>query len=146
MNKRIDEEEMRKLLSIYQQHQAQVELIARELGLAQINLEGIERASLAIDTMTKSELMQEMLVPVGGGSFVYAKLADTDKVVVNIGAGVSIEKTAADAKVIMDKRKNDVIEASKKLTSVLQNIENEMAKVQSAIAKLDKAAGSERVV
>lgn len=146
MNKRSDEEELRKLLTVYQQYQAQVEIIARELGLAQINLEGVERASLAIETMKRSDLGREMLVPIGGGSFVHAKLGDTDKVVVNVGAGVSIEKTAADAKEIMDKRKNDIIETSKKLTNVLQNIENEMAKVQSAIAKFEKAAGSEGFV
>ena len=147
MNKRSNEEEFRRLVSVYQQYQAQIEMIARELGLAQINLEGVERASLAIETMKNSDdLGQDMLVPIGGGSFVHTKLADTNKVVVNIGAGVSVEKTAADAREIMDKRKKDIIEASKKLTDVLHSIENEMAKVQSAIEKLEKAAGSERIV
>ena len=38
------------------------------------------------------------MVPIGSGSFVYAKLDMLNKVVVNVGAGISIEKSVPEAK------------------------------------------------
>ena len=53
-----------------------------EFALASSTLEGIK--SQKSDT--------DALIPVGGGSFVRAKLADVSKIVVGVGAGVAIEK------------------------------------------------------
>ncbi len=53
-----------------------------EMTVARNTLEGVRSLSNDADT----------LVPVGGGSFLRAKLADVKKVVVGVGAGVAIEK------------------------------------------------------
>jgi prefoldin alpha subunit len=39
----------------------------------------------------------QVLIPIGGGSYVKARLEDTDRVVVGIGADVSTEKDVASA-------------------------------------------------
>ena len=54
-----------------------------ELNLAQMTLEGVE----------KEAPEAPLFVPIGGGSFVKAKLESSEKVIVGMGAGVSIEKT-----------------------------------------------------
>lgn len=53
-----------------------------EFALASSTLEGIKNQKSDADA----------LIPVGGGSFVRAKLADISKIVVGVGAGVAIEK------------------------------------------------------
>lgn len=53
-----------------------------EFALASSTLEGIKSQKSDADA----------LIPVGGGSFVRAKLADISKIVVGVGAGVAIEK------------------------------------------------------
>ncbi len=40
----------------------------------------------------------ELLVPIGGSSYVKVKLADTNKVIIGVGSGVSVEKTLSEAK------------------------------------------------
>jgi prefoldin alpha subunit len=87
--------------------------------------------------MDQAEEGQEMLVPIGSGSFVHAKLASREKVVLNIGAGVSIEKTVADAREALKARKADVAEASKKLSDVLSKIDQEMQKIQAILGEYE---------
>jgi len=117
------EEEIRRLLAAYQQYQAQSEAIAQQLGLTQMTIQGLDRAILAIDALDSATDGQEMLVPIGSGSFVFAKLASKERVVLNVGAGVSIEKPAAEARESLKVRKAEVAEASKKLSEMLNKID-----------------------
>ena len=95
------EEEVRRLLAAYQQYQAQADGIMHQLSLTQMTAEGLERALLAVEALDTAQVGQEILVPIGSGSFIHGNLASKEKVVLNVGAGVSIEKTAAEAKDIL---------------------------------------------
>jgi prefoldin alpha subunit len=107
------------------------------ISLTQVTAEGLDRALGAVEAMDQAEEGQEMLVPIGSGSFVHAKLASREKVVLNIGAGVSIEKTVADAREALKARKADVAEASKKLSDVLSKIDQEMQKIQAILGEYE---------
>jgi prefoldin alpha subunit len=137
------EEEMRRLLAAYQQYQAQAEGIMRQINLTQITAEGLDRALGAVDALDKAEIGQEILVPIGSGSFIHGKLASKEKVVLNVGAGVSIEKTAAEAKVILSNRKAEVLDGSKKLNDVLAKIDQEMQKIQAVMQQFEESSQSQ---
>jgi prefoldin alpha subunit len=132
------EEEVRRLLMVYQQYQAEAEAIVRQLGLFQLSVEGCEKALKAVEAMETAEDGQEMLVPIGQDSFVHAKLATKDKVIVGVGAGVSIEKSVAEAEESLNKRKSQLVEASGKLNQTLSKIEQEMGKIQSIAAQYEQ--------
>ena len=127
------EEEVRRLLAAYQQYQAQAEGIMHQLSLTQMTAEGLERAQGAVDALDTAEVGQDLLVPIGSGSFIHGKLASKEKVVLNVGAGVSIEKTPAETREILKIRKAEVLEGSKKLNEV-RNI------TQSLFRMLDELA------
>ncbi|MGD0952760.1 MAG: prefoldin subunit alpha [Methanotrichaceae archaeon] len=138
------EEEIRRLVGAYQQYQAQAEAIAQQVSLTQMTLHGLDSAIQAVEALDSAPEGQEMLVPIGSGSFVYAKLASKERVVLNVGAGVSIEKPAAEAKESLKARKAEVAEAGKKMGEMLNKIDQEMAKIQSVLSKYDM--GTEQVV
>ncbi|MDM7912364.1 MAG: prefoldin subunit alpha [Methanotrichaceae archaeon] len=138
------EEEVRRLVLAYQQYQAQAEAIVRQISLTQLTAEGLDRALGAVEAMEKAEEGQDMLVPIGSGSFVYAKLASREKVVLNVGAGVSIEKTVADAKETLKVRKAEVAEGSKKLNEVLSKIDQEMQKIQAILGQYENQMQKQR--
>lgn len=137
-------------MAAYQQYQAQAEAIARQLGLTQLTAEGLERALKAVEAMETAEEGTEMLVPIGSGSFIHAKLASKEKVVLNVGAGVNIEKTPAEAKESLKIRKAEVAEGSKKLNEMLGKIDQEMQRIQAIMEQFEESQqqhqGSERVV
>ena len=132
------EEDVRRLLMVYQQYQAEAEAIVRQLGLFQLSVDGCEKALKAVEAMETAEDGQEMLVPIGQDSFIHAKLATKDKVIVGVGAGVSIEKSNAEAKESLNKRKEQLSEASAKLNQTLSKIEQEMGKIQSIAAQYEQ--------
>lgn len=65
-----------------------------DLTYANMTLEGVE----------KEKENAELLVPIGGSSYIKVKLKESDKVVVGLGSGVSVEKTLAEAKGIVKER------------------------------------------
>jgi prefoldin alpha subunit len=144
------EEEIRRLLAAYEQYQAQADGISHQLGLSQIAAQGLESALAAVDALEEAEVGQEILVPIGSGSFIHGKLASKENVILNVGAGVSIEKRSEEAKEILKARKNEVLEGSKKLTEVLAKIDQEMQKIQGIMqqyeSRLSSGQGSEGVV
>jgi prefoldin alpha subunit len=143
------EEEIRRLLAAYQQYQAQAEAIMRQISLTQLTAEGLDRALHAVEALEKAEEGKEILVPIGSGSFIHGKLASKEKVVLNVGAGVSIEKTAAEAREIMLVRKAEVLEGSRKLNEVLAKIDQEIQRIQAIMQKFEESSqspGSEGIV
>lgn len=143
------EEEIRRLLATYQQYQAQAEGIMRQINLTQLTAEGLDRALGAVDELDKAEVGQEILVPIGSGSFIHGKLASKEKVILNVGSGVSIEKTATDAKEILSIRKAEVLDGSKKLNDVLAKIDQEMQRIQAVMQQFEESSqgqGREGVV
>lgn len=135
------EEEVRRLLAVYQQYEAQAQAIVRELGLVQMTMQGLDAAVKAVDSMESAKEGQDMLVPIGSGSFAYAKLASKERVLVNVGAGITIEKNAAEAKEALTARKADVAAGSKKLSDALSRIDQEMQKIQAVLSKYEEQAG-----
>jgi len=143
------EDEIRRLLAAYQQYQAQADAIMRQISLTQLTAEGLDRALGAVDALEKAEVGQEILVPIGSGSFIHGKLASKEQVVLNVGAGVSIEKTATEAREILKVRKTEVLEGSRKLNEVLAKIDQEMQRIQAIMQKFEENSqiqGSEGVV
>lgn len=131
------EEEIRRLLAAYEQYQAQADEISHQLGLTQIAAQGLERALGAVEALEEAEVGQEILVPIGSGSFIHGNLASRENVVLNVGGGVSIEKSPAEAKEILKLRKDEVLEGSKKLTEVLAKIDQEMQKIQGIMQQYE---------
>ncbi len=143
------EEEIRRLLAAYQQYEAQAQAIVRELGLVQMTVQGLDSAVKAVEAMETAQEGQDILMPIGSGSFAYAKLASKERVLLNVGAGITIEKTTAEAKEALTTRKAEVTAGSKKLSDALAKIDQEMQKIQAVMAKYEEqagGAGSESVV
>jgi prefoldin alpha subunit len=92
-----------------------------------MTLEGVER----------EQPDASLFVPIGGGSFVRAKLESSEKVVVGMGAGVSIEKTMAEAKTALQNRMSDL---EKTRVSLQQQLVQVVGRIQEDRAKLDDLA------
>jgi len=101
-----------------------------ELNLANKTLEGFE----------KEEKDAPLFVPIGGGSYIKAKLEDTDKVVYGVGAGIAIEKTLKEAKEGIANRISELEKTRRsleqQLAQVLRRIEEDQTRFQELTAEL----------
>ena len=107
-----------------------------ELNLAQMTLDGVE----------KETPEAPLFVPIGGGSFVKAKLESNEKVIVGMGAGVSIEKTMAEAKTTIQNRIGEMekirVSLQQQLVQVVNRMQENRGKLEELSAKLNRAEQS----
>ncbi len=128
-------------MAAYQQYQAQAEVLMQQLNFAKLTAAGLDRALSAVEALEKAEVGQDILIPIGSGSFIYGKLASKNEVILNVGAGVSIEKTADQARETLKVRKAEISEGSQKLNEVLAKVESEMQKIQALLQQFEEAQG-----
>jgi prefoldin alpha subunit len=111
-----------------QSRMSMVNAAANDLLYAQAALEGLEKET------DKSEI----LVPIGGTSYIRARLENLDKVIVGMGAGVSVEKTREEAKEIVKKRLEDIDKTRKSVqqqySQIAERIDIDRERAEGLIA------------
>ena len=129
----MNEAELRQAMSTLEIFRAQLESINQNQQLVQMSLEELGRAKETLVQYQKASEGDELLVPVGGNSFVFAKVATNAKAIVGIGTGVSVEKSMDEAIKTMDDRATELIDSMKKLTDRRMAIEEQAATLSQAV-------------
>jgi len=98
------EEELRKLSVELRFLEQTAEAVQSRINMVDAALTDLTYANMSLEGIEKEKENSALLVPIGGNSYIRAKLENPDKIVVGIGAGVSVEKTLPETKEIMKKR------------------------------------------
>lgn len=136
------EEELRQMMATMEYYRAQLEGLAEQQQIIQLSLEENIRARETLKQYQSAGDGSEILVPVGGSSFVHAKVASSEKVLVGLGSGVTVEKSAEEAQDIVEVRISELAETVKKISERRGFLEAEHAKLnqqfQEAYQKLQQ--------
>jgi prefoldin alpha subunit len=113
-----------------------------ELSSRQSLLEGMLvecRSSLDTVKGLGSSSAEEVLIPVGGGVLLRASPPKTDKVLLNIGANVVVEKTRDDATKLVEARVSELEGGIEALASqrgqIAQRLDSDRRALQSLLSK-----------
>jgi prefoldin alpha subunit len=98
-----------------------------EMQVANSTIEGLRSESVGTD----------VLMPIGGGSYIRAKLADNEKLIVGIGADVAIEKTLPEA---LESYNTRFSELQKARSALEQQIARVAARIEKGREELQKLA------
>ncbi len=109
----------------------------------QMMKEELNRTIESLEFFEKTEDDVEALLNLGGGVFAYVDVSNSKKMLVDVGAGVVVEKEVKDAIETLSRKKQNVEETEKKLGELLQQITGQMEKVQREISELAKSAKQE---
>ncbi len=112
-----------------QRRMIELELLQAELNKTTESLEFLEK-------IDKDKL--ESLMSLGGGTFAYAELKNFKKVLVDVGAGIIIEKNVNDAIDYIKRKIERIRETMVKLEGMLQRLLEEAEKIQKEIGNLSK--------
>jgi len=93
-----------------------------ELRIANATLEGLEKEGDGAS----------LFIPIGGGSYVKAKLESAEKVIVGMGAGVATERTIKEAKENLGSR---VAELEKTRETLMQQLSQVLEKIEDGRSK-----------
>ncbi len=102
-----------------------------ELRVSSMTLEGLE----------KEKKGSQLFVPIGGGSYVKAKLVTAKKVVVGIGADVAVERTVKAAKEELEVR---IAELEKTMEALGQQFNQVVERIQQNRGRLEEVTAKLR--
>ncbi|HML27148.1 MAG TPA: prefoldin subunit alpha, partial [Methanomethylovorans sp.] len=122
--------------------QRRAEALQQQISMVSLSAQDCQRAITTIEELEKEKAGAQTMVPIGSGSFVYAKLDMIDKVVVNVGAGISIEKSVPEAKEILQRRKNELDKILEKMNTTLGQLAQGMQAIEAQVAALQQGAQS----
>jgi prefoldin alpha subunit len=105
---------------------AEIEKRLMELESQRVELEFVKQ-SLEDVRGSKEE---ELLVPIGSGTFLRGRLTDDEKVLVNVGANVVIEKTIEEARETLQNQIEQVERAEKNLRMDLERFLKRMREIR----------------
>jgi prefoldin alpha subunit len=133
-----NEEELRRLSVEMRYLEQTAETLQQRMSMINAALTDLTYASATLDGVETEKKNAEMLVPIGGSSYLKVKLADTDKVIVGLGAGVSVEKTLADAKLTLKERLEELEKtmnmAQQQFSQVAERINSGRSRLESLLA------------
>jgi len=114
-----DEEIFRRLVTELRLLEGTADALQNRINLVNAALTELAFASTTIEGIEKETKGTPLLVPIGGGSFIKAKVETTENMVVGMGAGVSVEKPREEAKQIIEKR---ITELQKSMSTLQQQL------------------------
>jgi prefoldin alpha subunit len=135
-----EEEELRKLSVEMRFLEQTAENLQQRISMMNAAMTDLTYANMTLEDVEKEKEDAELLVPIGGSSYVKAKLANPDKVVVGLGAGVSVEKTLQEAKAIVKERLDELektmVSAQQQFAQVADRINADRDRLESLLAKV----------
>jgi len=138
-----DRENFRALAVELQILEGTAETVQARLNLVNAALAELNIARMTLDGVEKESSDASLFVPIGGGSFVKAKLESTDKVIVGAGAGVSMERSVGDAKQMVQNRIGEMEKTrtalQQQLVQVVGRIQEDREKLQDLSVKLSQS-------
>ena len=91
---------------------------------------------MTLEQIVKIDKGSEVLLPLGGSTFIEANIKNPSKVLFDIGAGIVVEKTSNDAIIKIDKRIEDLQKTQEKIITIMQNLQNEATEVSAKAQQL----------
>ncbi|MBE0511638.1 prefoldin subunit alpha [Candidatus Bathyarchaeota archaeon] len=144
-----EEEVFRRLVVELRMLEGTAEALQSRVNLVNAALTELRVSSMTLEGLEKEKKDAQLFVPIGGGSFVKAKLASSDKVIVGIGADVALERTMKEAK---ENLGNRIAELEKTRTSlgqqfaqVVEKIREDRTRLEELTAKLREGERAEGV-
>ena len=132
-------EELARLLADARALESMAEVLRDMVARTQAYLAELRAAGSVLENLAGRE-GAEILVPIGAGSFIWAKVARADRAIVSLGANVSIEVDVERAKEIIGERSAEAEKALRDYMARLADIERALQACRERIRALAEAA------
>jgi prefoldin alpha subunit len=129
------DEELTKCLTLIEQYKEQINSMEMQSSYLQAIINEYNKVKLTLEQIVKIDKGSEVLLPLGGSTYIEANITNPSKVLFDIGAGVVTEKESTDAISKIDKRLEELQKTQEKLLTIIQNLQNEATEVSAKAQK-----------
>jgi prefoldin alpha subunit len=132
MAEQVDARELQSLQQYLNEYSQQAEVFTRQLQLID---DGRMEATAAIETLKELSAGEHMpvLLQIGGGASVRANVIEPDRVLVNIGADVIVERSNTEAIEYLRDRITEMEASGKRVAETLDRIRSQMNEIARRI-------------
>ncbi|OGM93011.1 prefoldin subunit alpha [Candidatus Wolfebacteria bacterium RIFCSPLOWO2_01_FULL_47_17b] len=113
-----EQKDFQEKLIAYRVLEARIDSLLKQRELLANKLVEIQTTLESIDEIEKSK--DEIIFPLGSNAYMFGRAVDKDKIIVEVGAGIALEKNVTEARDILNKRKGGMENA---LTTLQRNIQ-----------------------
>lgn len=131
-----NDEQLQNYMILIEQYKEQINQLEQQSSYIQAAMMDYTKAKITLENINGKDKNEEILVPIGGNTFIHAKTLDTSKVLYNIGAGVVTEKNVEDAIKKIDEKIEELQRSQEKTAEIIQNIENQANEVTEKAQKI----------
>ena len=144
-----NDEELRKLSVELRMLEQTAEALQSRLSMINAVATDLTYANMALENLDIEKENAELLVPIGGTSYIRTKLDTPDRIIVGLGAGVSAEKTRQEAKEIVKKRLEDLRKnqqaVQQQFVQVAERINSDRERFETMAAAMREGKTSQNV-
>lgn len=133
-----DEETIRRLVMELQILQGTGESIQTRIGLTNAAIKELQIATYTIEGLKNERKGSSLLVPIGGGSYVKAKVEDSERLIVGIGANIATEKSIDDGQKGFQTRVLQLEKVGNSLQQQLEEIVTRITKTRNQLQILSE--------
>jgi prefoldin alpha subunit len=131
-----DENQMKEKYMQFQMLQQQMEQVSQHLEMFNQQIAELDISISAVKELETAEKDNELLAPIADGIFFKAKLIDNQKLVVNVGSNVTVERTVPEVVVLLKEQKKETSKRMQEADEVMQHISKEAMKIYQEVEEL----------
>lgn len=130
------DEELSRYMALIEYYKEQLTLLDTQMSYVQAAMNEYMKAKITVDHLQQQEKDAELVMPIGGSTFIYAKTTDPTKVLFDVGSGIVTEKKAEDAMKKIDERIEQLQQTQERLSSMIQQVQTEAQDLSEKAQKL----------
>ena len=130
------DEELSRYMILIENYKEQLNSLDMQYSYLQAAIADYNKAKITLEQLIKADDGTEVLLPIGGSTFVSATAKNTSKVLFDIGGGIVTEKTSEDAIKKIDKRIESLQQTQEKLSSMAQQLQTEATQISDKAQRL----------
>lgn len=117
---------------------AQLESLSQQSNLFELTSNELQRAKETLEGIKDSSQDKEILIPIGGDTFIFAKISDVKKILIGVGANTIIEQEADEAIKKLDNRIDNVNKTSQNIFQTITTLEQQASDLNIMIQDITK--------
>ncbi|MDU9375605.1 Prefoldin subunit alpha [Methanocorpusculaceae archaeon Sp1] len=134
------EQEVQALRSYAAEYSQQFDLLSQQLRFIETARAEALASVEALEALAAADGEVSTLLSLGGGVSVRATVTDTKKMLVGIGAGVTVEKSTEDALSFLRDRITEMDASGKRLSESLGKLQSQMSAVEQRMQEIYASA------
>jgi len=122
----VDQEELQEKYMQFQMAQQQLEELNKALETLQEQKAELEISVNAMKEIEKAAPNNDFLAPLANGIFIKGKITDNQKLVVNVGSGITVERTPTEVVKLLEKQQEEVMQQLVEIQAVITELNAQM--------------------